>query len=91
MGDEALKRLGARNGRRISRLLREVVEACSASGLKEPRLFFEPESGSFFVMDGAHPHYARADTANMAERQEAVVARIPIARGLGCFFDAGAW
>lgn len=84
-----LEQLGKRNGRRISRLLAEVVAACRAQGLSNPRLFFEPESAAIFVLDGDHPHYVNS-SAMLGERQEAIVARIPV-KDMGASFDAGAW
>ena len=38
------ERLANRNGKKIDALLREVVDACRAEGIKNPKLFFEPES-----------------------------------------------
>ena len=83
------ERLSERNGRKIAKLLREVVEACRAEGLRNPNLYFEPESAAIFVMDGDHPHDIDAN-ASMGERQEAIVARMPVA-DIGCPFGAGAW
>lgn len=61
----------------------------SAEGLRNPNLYFEPESAAIFVMDGDHPHDIDAN-ASMGERQEAIVARMPVA-DIGCPFGAGAW
>ena len=82
------ERMANRNGKKIEALLREVVDACRAEGIGNPKLFFEPESAAIFVMDGDHPEYIR--DGGMGARQTAIVARIPILRA-GCSFDAGAW
>jgi hypothetical protein len=84
------ERLAARNGKKICKLLAEVVAACRADGLGNPKLFFEPESAAIFVMNGDHPGYVDSDKCGMAGRQEAIVERIPI-YAPGCPFDAGAW
>lgn len=89
MSKESTAALADRNGKKIARLLREVVEACRADGLRNPNLFFEPESAAIFVMDGDHPSEDNG-SAGMGERQEAIVARIPVLR-VGCPFSAGAW
>ena len=82
------ERLANRNGKKIEALLREVVDACRAEGIKNPKLFFEPESQAIFVLDGDHPEYIR--DGGPGARQKAIVARIPTGRP-GCPFDAGAW
>lgn len=78
-----------KQGRAITKALREMVEAARAAGCDNPKLFFEPESHSIFVLDGNHPGYVRAD-ARVAARQEAIVARAPLGDP-GASFDAGAW
>lgn len=83
------ERLAVRNGKKIANLLREVVEACRTDGLKNPNLFFEPESAAIFVMDGDHTHDSD-DRACARDRQEAIVARVSVL-GVGCPFSAGAW
>lgn len=84
------QRIADRNGKKIAALLREVVKVCRDEGLKNPKLFFEPESATIFVMDGDHSHWIDEDRAGMGARQEAIVARIPMTSP-GCAFDAGAW
>lgn len=85
-----IERLANRNGKKIAALLHEVVDACRAEGLREPRLFFEPESAAVFVMDGDHEHEVNCEKATAGQRQQAIVARIPVGSS-GCPFDAGAW
>ena len=72
------------------RLLKEVVDACREEGVNNPNLFFEPESAAIFVMNGNHEHDRHSDKATMADRQKAIVARIPVI-GIECPFGAGAW
>lgn len=83
------EQIGRRNGRRISKLIAEVVEACRAEGTDRMNLFFEPESAAIFVMDSDHPRDGDAG-ATPATRQEAIVGRIPVVVS-GIPFSAGAW
>lgn len=80
--DRRLKRIGTQ----ISRLLDKALEPYAGRNVQ---LFFEPESGSIFIMDADHPHFINSDKVNMGERQEAVIGRVPVV--VSCPFDAGAW
>ncbi len=73
-------------GKAISKALADLLAEARAAGCKNPNLFFEPESGAVFVMDGDH-RFDHDDRANAEERQQAIVLCARIATP----FDAGAW
>lgn len=76
-----------RQGKAITKALRELLDVARENGCANPKLFFEAESGAVFVMDGDHPHERDAAAAGVLERQQAIVveARIRVP------FDTGAW
>lgn len=93
MGVALVKPRGRRNlcakacgaaGGTISAALEDIIARVKKAGVADPALFFEPEASTIYVMDRSHPGYGAT------ERQAAVVAEIPIRRGIGSF-DAGAW
>jgi hypothetical protein len=72
-------------GATISRALASLLTKAKAKGCKNPKVFFEAESGSVSVLDGDHPDYLRDGSA--PERQRAIILEARITTP----FDTGAW
>ena len=79
-----------RQGRAITKALAALVAEARAAGCKNPKLFFEPESHTIFVLDGDHPGYINARELAQRARQAAIVLSAPLGTA-GAPFDAGAW